>query len=575
MCTAADHGADEAHLAEVVPDGAPTSQRPDPALITDLVIANRILFDQNVVDAFGHVSVRHEARPDRFLLARSMAPALVTADDILEFDLDGSPVAANNRPVYLERFIHSEIYRARPDVQAVVHSHSLAVIPFGMVHGLPMRAVWHMSGFLGTATPVYEIREDTGDGSDLLISSAALGASLARKLGPTAAVLMRGHGITVVGTALRQAVYRAVYAEINARLQLQMIGHGAVNYLTGAEAAATSASSDKQLGRAWDMWKMRVRGKAVMFRRNALAALVLALVLPAGAKADAVTDFYRGRTVTMIVGYTVGGGYDTYARVLARHLGKHIPGNPTIVLQNMPGAGSLRSANYLYNVAPKDGSDHRHLLPRHGDGAADRRAARPSSTPRKFTWLGSGTNEVSICVTWHTSPVKTWNDMLTKPFTVGGEGSGSDPDIFATVVRNVFGVKLQAGHRLSGQRRDGARDRARRGRRPLRLVLVEPQDAAARLDRATRRSTSWCSSPWPRRAELPDVPLITDFATTERAAADPASWCSAARRWRGRSWRRPAFRPTASRRCARRSTTPWRTPSSSPRPSSAGSRSIR
>src|SRR3974390_59748 len=168
MCTAGHGSADGAPVAVVVPDGAPASQRPDPALVADLVVANRILFDQNVVDAFGHVSVRHTARPDRFLLARSMAPALVTADDIVEFGLAGSPVAANNRPVYLERFIHSEIYRARPDVNAVVHSHSLAVIPFGAVHGLPLRAVWHMSGFLGTGTPVYEIREHAGHGSNLL-----------------------------------------------------------------------------------------------------------------------------------------------------------------------------------------------------------------------------------------------------------------------------------------------------------------------------------------------------------------------------------------------------------------------
>ncbi len=261
MGTAAEGGADEASPAGVVANTGHSARSPDPALVADLVVANRILFDQNVVDAFGHVSVRHDARADRFLLARSMAPALVTADDILEFDLDGNPIAANQRPVYLERFIHGEIYRARPEVMAVVHSHSLSVIPFGAVHGLPMRAVWHMGGFLDTATPVYEIREHAGHGSNLLISNMSLGASLARKLGTSAAVLMRGHGITVVGKTLRQAVFRAVYAEVNARLQLQMIALGSVNYLTAEEAAATSAANDAQLGRAWELWKMRVEGK--------------------------------------------------------------------------------------------------------------------------------------------------------------------------------------------------------------------------------------------------------------------------------------------------------------------------
>src|SRR5215470_14565165 len=195
---ASSHG-DTATLSAVVADGGTVSPAPDPRLIADLVTANHILYDQCVVDAFGHVSVRHDKRPDCFLLARSMAPALVTAADILEFDLDGNPLAAGGRPVYLERFIHGEIYRARPDVVAIVHSHSHAVIPFGVVASHKLRAIFHMSGFIGTETPIFEIRDCVGDGSDLLVRNGGLGAALAKSLGPKAVVLMRGHGVTVTG----------------------------------------------------------------------------------------------------------------------------------------------------------------------------------------------------------------------------------------------------------------------------------------------------------------------------------------------------------------------------------------
>src|SRR5258708_10735320 len=171
---ASSDGGDAATLSTVVADGGTASPAPDPRLIADLVTANHILYDQHVVDAFGHVSVRHDKRPDRFLLARSMAPALVTAADILEFDLDGNPFAAQGRPVYLERFIHSEIYRIRPDVMSIVHSHSHAVIPFGVVRAHRLRAIFHMSGFVGTDTPVFEIRDCVGDGSALLVRNREL-----------------------------------------------------------------------------------------------------------------------------------------------------------------------------------------------------------------------------------------------------------------------------------------------------------------------------------------------------------------------------------------------------------------
>jgi len=257
---ALSHG-DVAPVSTVATDSNADAAAPDPRLIADLATANHILYDQHVVDAFGHVSVRHDKRADRFLLARSMAPALVTAADILEFDLDGNPLAAAVRPVYLERFIHGEIYRARPDVVAIVHSHSHAVIPFGVVRSHKLRAIFHMSGFVGTETPIFEIRECVGDGSDLLIRNRELGASLAKSLGPKSVVLMRGHGVTVTAPTLREAVYRGIYVDVNARLQLEAIGLGAVNYLTESEGRAAAAANAAQIGRAWDLWKMRVEGK--------------------------------------------------------------------------------------------------------------------------------------------------------------------------------------------------------------------------------------------------------------------------------------------------------------------------
>jgi ribulose-5-phosphate 4-epimerase/fuculose-1-phosphate aldolase len=238
-----------------------SSDAADPGLVADLVTANHILYDQHVVDAFGHVSVRHDKRSDRFLLARNMAPAMVTAADIIEFDLDGVPIDAGDRKVYLERFIHGEIYRARPDVGAVVHSHSHAVIPFGAMRAHKLRAIFHMGGFIGTETPVFEIRECIGDGSNLLISNNELGVALAKSIGPKPAILMRGHGATVVGATLPDAVYRGVYLDINARLQLQTLSLGPVNYLTEAEGQATAATNATQVSRAWDMWKTQAEGR--------------------------------------------------------------------------------------------------------------------------------------------------------------------------------------------------------------------------------------------------------------------------------------------------------------------------
>ena len=179
-------------------------------LLEDLALANHILVNEGVLDGFGHISVRHPNKPDRFFIARSMAPALVEAQDIVEVDLDGNVHDPQGRRTYVERFIHSAIYKARPDVMSVVHSHSPAVIPFG-VTGARLRPICHMSGFLGAVTPVYDIRHSAGESTDLLISNKALGESLATVLGQSNVALMRGHGSVTVGNAIQQAVFRAIY----------------------------------------------------------------------------------------------------------------------------------------------------------------------------------------------------------------------------------------------------------------------------------------------------------------------------------------------------------------------------
>ncbi len=258
MCPNSDHSHP---IAVTVDDHAAPGAAPDATLIEELVVANQILFDQGVVDAFGHISVRHDKRPDRFLLARNMAPGQVTAADIVEFTLDGDPVNANGRRVYLERFIHGEIFRKRPDVMAVVHSHSHAIVPLTVVKGVRLQAIFHMAGFVGQGAPVFEIRDAGGDGTDLLISSPMLGAALAQHFDGHDIVLMRGHGSTVVGGSIRQAVYRAIYAELNARYQIEAMRMGEVTYLTEAESRACVANVEPQVQRPWDLWVEQARAK--------------------------------------------------------------------------------------------------------------------------------------------------------------------------------------------------------------------------------------------------------------------------------------------------------------------------
>ncbi|MDF2050479.1 class II aldolase/adducin family protein [Arthrobacter sp. Cr_A7] len=227
----------------------------DDSLRSMLVVANRILFHNRILDAFGHVSVRSAEDPSSFLLSRNLAPALVREEDIQRFSLDA--VTDDPRPSYLERFIHAELFKARPDVQAVVHSHSPSVIPFS-VSQRPLRPIMHMAGFLPPNVPVFEIRDAAGDASDLLIRSADLGRALAQTIGSSSVSLMRGHGSVAVGDSLQEVVFRAIYAEVNAQAQAQAEAYGTPTYLLQDEAAAAAASNATQVKRAWDFWAYEV-----------------------------------------------------------------------------------------------------------------------------------------------------------------------------------------------------------------------------------------------------------------------------------------------------------------------------
>jgi ribulose-5-phosphate 4-epimerase/fuculose-1-phosphate aldolase len=190
-----------------------------------------------------------------------MAPGLVTASDIMMFGLDGEALGDDRRTAYVERYIHSEIYKAQPEVVAVVHSHSPAVIPFS-VTAAKLRPIYHMSSFLGSDVPVFEIRDTHGDQTDMLIRSPALGAALALSLGQATVALMRGHGNVVVGRSIPEVVFRAIYTEMNARLQTEALrlGEGRVTYLSDGEAAASLATNAGVLTRAWELWKAAAMG---------------------------------------------------------------------------------------------------------------------------------------------------------------------------------------------------------------------------------------------------------------------------------------------------------------------------
>ena len=234
-------------LAQNTP--AKTAEQEDAERIADLVLANHILADQGL-DGFGHVSVLRSAKnPDHYFISRARAPALVSAADIMEYDFDDHPIDARGRNSYIERFIHSEIYKVRPDVQAVVHSHSPAIIPFG-VTDVPLKPTSHMGGFLIKEVPVFEIREAGGNETDMLIRDKELGAALARKLGAGTVVLMRGHDDAVVGQSIKHAVLHAIYAEFNARIEADALRLGGkVTFLNEVEAGKMRAAIDSAVER--------------------------------------------------------------------------------------------------------------------------------------------------------------------------------------------------------------------------------------------------------------------------------------------------------------------------------------
>ncbi len=232
---------------------------PDPMLIEDLVAANRILVDHGVMQAYGHVSARDLKNPERYWLARAMPPVLVTADDLLEFDLDSRPVRPAAPKLYAERAIHGEIFRARPDVVCVVHSHCESLIPFCNTD-VKLRPMVGNAGFIGHGAPVFDIR-DIDDSGDMNVCTAEQGRGLARSLGAHPLCLMRGHGVVVVGASIREAVRRAVISDANARLQLQALRLGPVKYLTEVEIAYAAKRSGHDTDRGWDLWKKQVLEK--------------------------------------------------------------------------------------------------------------------------------------------------------------------------------------------------------------------------------------------------------------------------------------------------------------------------
>lgn len=236
------------------------------AAVEDLVVAYRILAMQDVLDAFGHVSIRHPERPDHFLISRSLAPELATKADIMTFDLESNVVGDDQRKPFVERFIHGQLYQRRPDVMAIVHSHSPSVVPFG-VTGIGLKPVYHMSGFLHAGTPIFDIR-NAGGATDMLVRDNYLGKALAKTVGKVSVCLMRGHGNVIVGADVRQAVYRAIYTEMNARLQMQVkqLG-GRATFLSTKEAKLAEIANIASLERPWQLWKAKAMQSMAPSRR--------------------------------------------------------------------------------------------------------------------------------------------------------------------------------------------------------------------------------------------------------------------------------------------------------------------
>jgi HCOMODA/2-hydroxy-3-carboxy-muconic semialdehyde decarboxylase len=230
------------------------------AAVEELVIANHILYDQNAVDGYGHISVRNPSNPNTFFLARSVAPSVVQVDDIMEFDMNGKALNGDARVAYGERFIHSGILKNRPDINSVIHGHAAPILPYGLT-GTTLKPVYHMSAFLGEGAPIFDIRNfaKPNPDTDMFVSSVDLGNALSQTMGLQYFVLMRGHGYAAGGDSIKKAVFRAIYAIQNASIQSEAMKMGQVQYLTPGEAAISQETIEKTIGRPWQLWSERVK----------------------------------------------------------------------------------------------------------------------------------------------------------------------------------------------------------------------------------------------------------------------------------------------------------------------------
>ena len=228
--------------------------------VEELVIANHILYDQNAVDGYGHISVRNPANPNTFFLARSVAPSVVKVEDIIEFDMDGKALNGDTRVAYGERFIHSGILKNRPDINSVIHGHASPILSYGLT-GVTLKPVYHMSAFLGEGAPIFEIRNfaKPNPDTDMFISNSDLGDALSQTMGLQYFVLMRGHGYAAGADSIKKAVFRTVYAIQNASIQAEAMKMGQVQYLTPGEAATSKETIEKTIGRPWQLWTERVK----------------------------------------------------------------------------------------------------------------------------------------------------------------------------------------------------------------------------------------------------------------------------------------------------------------------------
>lgn len=225
------------------------------SLLNDLIIANKVLAKEEIVDAYGHISVRHPDKPNHFFLARSLAPELITRDDIVEHDLECNPVNGDSRPLYLERFIHGAIFEARPDVNVVVHAHAEDILPFGIANGTPLRPVIHSGSFIGANVPVWDIADTFGD-TNVLVANMAQGRDLAKTLAGNNVALMRGHGFASTGRSIIEGVRMAVFLPRNARalMKAKMLG-GDIKYLSQGEIDGRNKGYSPYSPETWRTWE--------------------------------------------------------------------------------------------------------------------------------------------------------------------------------------------------------------------------------------------------------------------------------------------------------------------------------